>query len=609
MEDKLEDLYHRFDHKPGEQQVHSLLSKFEELLARSGRKFDDSHSRGENTTSIAAFSEANNKQTPKLLKEIRRMENSFIEKLENLNQRVIRLDRLARRSRAVCYRCGRTGHIQYNCYYYYQPESPCQNQEESQEFLAHYNQEESQRLPTNPSERLSALDAQFPQRVLNYHVNKANSSGSVEQTSRPQERTCNLAFEGGDNSPEHVLAFLPKQERTTSRGKVSSNTQSHQDVKATGANKRQRQISHKQVSLPTINRRRLKSAGQPSNDLPSVPKDFKLKCSDLTTEGEIAGQAVQLLVDTGACVSAIDEQLFAKICGQLPTKMSESSLSSVQTVSGDKVPVLGKIMIPLQLQGREYTCEFHVMQNLAYDAILGRDFLQNNGALIDLVGSTLSFKGTGYDGAQSSTKTVPVMGTFLSQHKNLKEENAVASDANQAPFPVIFQSKFVQRNEKSKLMFSHHSFLLLLLIVLYLLTASCTPLTENNDKPVIQKLPELFAQDTPDDIPQDGYVIWTPVSVANRKKSDHSKAHSARKVPRVKILKSAASLSETGDVQKTLESMSSSKENNFKLPQEIHDYRIVRNQESQFTIDQREVLVVEEKYHIIDAYRKRVNEK
>lgn len=54
------------------------------------------------------------------------------------------------------------------------------------------------------------------------------------------------------------------------------------------------------------------------------------------------------------------------------------------------------------------------MQNLAYDAILGRDFLQRNGALIDLVGSTLSFKGAGYVGEQASTKTVPVIGTFLS---------------------------------------------------------------------------------------------------------------------------------------------------------------------------------------------------
>ena len=248
MEDKLEDLYRRMDRNPEEQQLQSLLSKFEELLARPVRKFDDSHSRGENTTSIAAFSEASNKQTPELLKEIRRIENSFTERLENLNQRVIRLDRLARRNRTVCYRCGRTGHIQYNCYHYYQPESPCQNQEESQEFLAHYNQEESQRLPTNPSARLSALDAQFPRRVLNYHVNKANSSGSVEQTSRQQVRTSNLAFEGEENSPEHVLAFLPKQEKVNSQGKVSSNTQSHQDVKLIGSNKRQPQFSHKQVS-------------------------------------------------------------------------------------------------------------------------------------------------------------------------------------------------------------------------------------------------------------------------------------------------------------------------------------------------------------------------
>lgn len=30
------------------------------------------------------------------------------------------------------------------------------------------------------------------------------------------------------------------------------------------------------------------------------------------------------------------------------------------------------------------------MQNLAYDDILGRDFLQNNGFIIDLVDGTLS---------------------------------------------------------------------------------------------------------------------------------------------------------------------------------------------------------------------------
>ena len=169
--------------------------------------------------------------------------------------------------------------------------------------------------------------------------------------------------------------------------------------------------------------------------------------------------------------------------------MNKGSLSSVQTVSGEKVPVLGKITIPLQLQGREYICEFHVMQNLAYGAILGRDFLQKNGALIDLVDSTLSFNGTAYVGDHASTKTVSVMGTFLSHHIKLKETNAVASHVNVMPCPEILELKCVQRSEVSKLMSCHRLLILLMLIVLYVLTASCTSPTENNEKPVIQKLP------------------------------------------------------------------------------------------------------------------------
>ena len=350
-------------------------------------------------------------------------------------------------------------------------------------------------------------------------------------------------------------------------------------MKPTGANKRQPQISHEQVPLPATNRRQSK----PSNDIHSCKNQFKLKSNDLTTEGEIAGQVVQLLVDTGACVSAIDKQLFAKIYGHFPPNMSKGSLSSVQTVSGEKVPVLGKITIPLQIQGREYTCEFHVMQNLTYDVILGRDFLQKNGALIDLVESTLSFKGTAYVGDHARPKTVPVMGTFLSQQMKLKEKNAVTSHVNVMPCPETLEPKFVQRSEAKKLMSCHQSLILLMLIVLYLLTASGTPPTENNERPVIQKPPKFFARE--EHVLQDGHVICTPVSLANRKKSDPSVDHNERKVPRVKALKSVVSLIETGDIQETMKSMSSSKESSVQLAQEIHIHPNVKNQESQFIID------------------------
>ena len=60
--------------------------------------------------------------------------------------------------------------------------------------------------------------------------------------------------------------------------------------------------------------------------------------------------------------------------------MNDGPFSSVQTVSGEEVPLLGKITVPLHLNGRQFPCEIHVVQNLAYDAILGRDFLQENRA-------------------------------------------------------------------------------------------------------------------------------------------------------------------------------------------------------------------------------------
>ena len=95
----------------------------------------------------------------------------------------------------------------------------------------------------------------------------------------------------------------------------------------------------------------------------------------------------------------------------------------------------------------------------------------------------------------------------------------------------------------------------MLIIVLYLLTASCTPPTENNEKPVIQNLPKFYAQEAPDDIIQDGHVICTPVSLPNHEKSHQSVDHNERKVPRVKAPKSAVSLIQTGDIQETLKCM------------------------------------------------------
>lgn len=115
----------------------------------------------------------------------------------------------------------------------------------------------------------------------------------------------------------------------------------------------------------------------------------RAKPRDLTVTAQLNGQDIKLLVDTGAGMSVIDEQFARDIYkGELP-KLHRSALSNVKTVSGEELPVLGKVNVTLQIAGGKYPCELQVVQNLTYEAVLGRDFLRANGAVINLRQGTL----------------------------------------------------------------------------------------------------------------------------------------------------------------------------------------------------------------------------
>ena len=50
-----------------------------------------------------------------------------------------------------------------------------------------------------------------------------------------------------------------------------------------------------------------------------------LKSSDLTIAGDLEGQLIKLTVDSGACVSTIDEQLVRKIYGSQSARITDGS--------------------------------------------------------------------------------------------------------------------------------------------------------------------------------------------------------------------------------------------------------------------------------------------
>ena len=74
-------------------------------------------------------------------------------------------------------------------------------------------------------------------------------------------------------------------------------------------------------------------------------------------------------------------------------KLQTNNLGDVKTVSGKALPVLGMFTTALDIANGSYSCTFLVVQDLPYDALLGRDFLRENGAIINLKESTLQLDG------------------------------------------------------------------------------------------------------------------------------------------------------------------------------------------------------------------------
>lgn len=105
--------------------------------------------------------------------------------------------------------------------------------------------------------------------------------------------------------------------------------------------------------------------------------------------GRLNGQDVHLLVETGAGISVINEHFITELYGGILPDLHTSSSSQVKTVSGEAVPVFGNMKVTLQIAEGDYSCDFLVVRTLAYQAVLGRDFLRANGAVINLKLGTL----------------------------------------------------------------------------------------------------------------------------------------------------------------------------------------------------------------------------
>ena len=160
-----------------------------------------------------------------------------------------------------------------------------------------------------------------------------------------------------------------------------------------------------------------------------------LKDSNMIITGDIAGQTANFLLDTGACASIIDEKLLNKINDQGAKILTNGSIQFVETITGQKVPLLGKVEIPVKINGVLYPSCFQVVQGLCHDAILGQDFLQAYGAVIDFKNKRLKLEDTSLHFKEMSRATEEcIIPTYaLRFRRNQRSATFQASQSRKTP--------------------------------------------------------------------------------------------------------------------------------------------------------------------------------
>ena len=99
---------------------------------------------------------------------------------------------------------------------------------------------------------------------------------------------------------------------------------------------------------------------------------------------EIFGVRTVALVDNGAAISCISEELYIKLKGNNPT-----NAMNIYGVGGEKHRVIVKVTLPLKFKGLDINYAFFIIGDLQYSLILGDYFLLNNKCNIHYPSRTL----------------------------------------------------------------------------------------------------------------------------------------------------------------------------------------------------------------------------
>ena len=380
-------------------------------------------------------SPGNNTELSRALEEIRRMQARMDGFMRTYASRSSRQDQprvRTRDGRPICDICGKIGHVRQQCFHRFQQNSSyCQQQTISKRFMtedesrisvfeqeapSRNHQSSDQNKQTEQAEQveqyarrsqpilstpvstevptISSIDAISKQHAEAASAKALQANGNQELVIRIEICTTNKPIDMKDTP---VMPTLTDENLAHENLASPENTNTKFENNPVAKEKVHHDTAQIKCSLkpagtldPIQNQTRKEKERETAKQRNSASLPFKREQRNAFVTAEILGCPVDLLVDSGACISVMDAKFLREAFpkGASPI-MVPSTYSRVDTVSGEKLPTVGKIEVSLLFNGKEFPCQFHVIENMSTNAVLGRDFLLTNGAIINFANGKL----------------------------------------------------------------------------------------------------------------------------------------------------------------------------------------------------------------------------
>ena len=104
-----------------------------------------------------------------------------------------------------------------------------------------------------------------------------------------------------------------------------------------------------------------------------------------------------MMLDSGSTISLIKESV---VTGLPAVKQLASNELQLVSAAGEPIPVVGRVVLPVQVGGLHVEHPMIVVQSLITQVILGMDFLQKHGLVLDFTTSPVNITARAVHGEQ-----------------------------------------------------------------------------------------------------------------------------------------------------------------------------------------------------------------